>query len=68
MKFNKRFKQLRQEKNLTQKQMAQILFISENQCQRYEYGTTLPTVIGLIEIADYFQVSLDYLTGRDYTE
>lgn len=44
--------------------MAQILDITENQCQRYEYGTTLPTVTVLIAIADYFDVSLDYLVGR----
>lgn len=65
MKFNERFKYLRKSKNLTQKQMAEILSITENQCQRYEYGSTLPTVIGLIAIADYFDVSIDYLVGRD---
>lgn len=65
MKFNERFKELRKSKKLTQKQMAEILSITENQCQRYEYGSTLPTVMGLIAIADYFDVSLDYLVGRD---
>lgn len=64
LKSNKRFKQLRHSKKLTQRQMAQILDITENQCQRYEYGTTLPTVTVLIAIADYFDVSLDYLVGR----
>lgn len=65
MKFNERFKALRKSRKLTQKQMAEILSITENQCQRYEYGTTLPTVPGLIAIADYFEVSLDYLVGRN---
>lgn len=65
MKFHERFKELRKLKGLTQKQMAETLSITENQCQRYEYGTTLPTVTGLIEIADFFDVSLDYLVGRE---
>lgn len=52
------------EKNLTQKQVAEGIEIAEQAYQRYEYGRTIPSAIVLIALADYFDVSLDYLVGR----
>lgn len=58
------FKKVRLESNLTQKQVAAALGITEQAYQRYEYGKTVPSALVLIALADYFDVSLDYLVGR----
>ena len=58
------FKKIRKERNLTQKQVADGLGIAEQAYQRYEYGRIVPSALTLIAIADYFDVSLDYLVGR----
>lgn len=58
------FKKVRLEKGLTQKQVAAALGITEQAYQRYEYGKTVPSALVLISLADYFDVSLDYLVGR----
>lgn len=58
------FKKIRIEKNLTQKQVADGIGIAEQAYQRYEYGRTVPSAFVLIALADYFDVSLDYLVGR----
>jgi transcriptional regulator with XRE-family HTH domain len=58
------FRSVRKEKKLTQKQVALGLGMSEQQYQQYEYGTRTPSALILIALADYYNVSLDYLTGR----
>lgn len=62
--FAERFLQLRKEKALTQKQLADELHFSENAVQNYERNRRNPTFDALIQIADFFNVSLDYLVGR----
>lgn len=62
--FGERLKQLRIKTNITQKQMAQKLKITERAYQRYEGDTSTPHYHTLITLADYFDVSLDYLVGR----
>ncbi len=64
MEFKEIIKDLRTSSNLSQKQVADVLGISDRAYQHYEYGTRYPDFHGLIKIADYFDVSLDYLTGR----
>ena len=44
--------------------MADILGLKLRGYQEYEYGNAYPTVPGLIQIAEFFQVSTDYLLGR----
>lgn len=63
-KINDRIKTLRSNGLLTQKQLADILEISEVSLQRFEYGTARPSLDTLVALADYFDVSLDYLVGR----
>lgn len=58
------FKKVRTELGFTQKQVADGLGISEQAYQRYEYGKIVPSALVLIALADYFDVSLDYLVGR----
>ena len=57
-------KNLRVSKNLTQKEIADNIGITEQSYQRYEYGKVVPSAIKLYELADYFDVSTDYLLGR----
>ena len=62
--FSERLKQLREEKGVTQKEMAEILKLSPRGYQAYEYKGHYPAYKGLLFLADFFNVSLDYLTGR----
>ena len=59
-----RIRDLREDADLTQKQVANALGIAESAYQKYEYGTNVPGAYALIAIAECFDVSLDYLTGR----
>ena len=65
--FSERLRQLRTAKKVYQKDMAEFLGISLRAYQLYESGDGLPSVPGLIAIADYFNVSIDYLIGRTDT-
>lgn len=62
--FSSRVKALRKEQGLKQAEMAEILGIKERSYQCYEYRERYPDFPGLIAIADFFNVSLDYLVGR----
>ena len=63
--FSDRLKELRKSKSATQKNMADLLEITERNYQRYEYGLVDPTASNVSKLADYFGVSVDYLLGRD---
>lgn len=64
-----RIRLLREEASKTQKQMAQLLYCSQQVYSNYELGQRdIPTEI-LIRLADYYQTTTDYLLGRtDYRE
>ena len=62
--FSSRVKALRKERGLKQAEMAEILGIKERSYQCYEYRERYPDFPGLIAIANFFDVSLDYLVGR----
>ena len=64
MVFSERLIQLRNEKRLTQKQIYESIGMSAIGYQRYEYSTREPAYQKLLALADYFNVSLDYLVGR----
>lgn len=57
-------KSLRQEKGYSQLEMAGELGIPQSTYQQYEAGINEPKLSTLIQIADYFDVSIDYLIGR----
>ena len=57
-------KRLRKQQEIKQAVLASKLNIGRRTLSAYERGVTLPDVLALIEIADYFGVSLDELTGR----
>ena len=60
----KRLKECRKAQGLTQMQVATYCDITEKAYQNYELMTREPKLEILVRIADFFQVSLDYLTGR----
>lgn len=59
-----RLKECRKVKGLTQMQAATYCDITEKAYQNYELMTREPKLEILVRIADLFDVSLDYLTGR----
>ena len=59
-----RLKPLRREKGKTQKEMADFLDVTERHYQKIEYGHINISATLVIKLADYFQVSADYLLGR----
>ena len=62
--FSERVTALRKEFRYKQREMAEICSISLSAYQAYEYKRSLPDVPGLVRLADFFNVSLDYLMGR----
>ena len=62
--FSENLKALRLQKGLKQTDMANKLEISIMQYQRYEHAQSFPRFNDLIALADFFEVSLDYLVGR----
>lgn len=62
--FGKRLKLLRTNLNLTQKQLGKNLNLSQRAISSYENGLRFPDEQILNLIADYFNVSIDYLMGR----
>ena len=62
--FSERLKSARNSKNVTQKTVADFLGINLEAYQHYEYNIRKPKFDTLIKLADYFNVSLDWLTGR----
>lgn len=62
--FVERLKHIRKSQSTTQKQVALAIGTTEQNYQRYERGVQQPTLPVLLALADYFDVSLDYLCGR----
>lgn len=62
--FAERLTELRKQYKYTQRQMADILGISQPSYIRYENDTSEPTQENLVRLADAFDVSVDYLLGR----
>ena len=63
MKFNERLKQLRLANGLTQKELAKSIEVGRTTVSEYESGKIVPKHEGLLKLANYFNVSVDYLTG-----
>ena len=60
----RRVRELREDHALTQKQVAQMLGMSQTGCSKYETGENdIPTAV-LIRLADFYNTTADYLLGR----
>lgn len=56
-------KRFRKQFKLTQKEIAAATNTAETLYQRYEYGKVIPSATFLIDLANFFKVSIDYLAG-----
>ena len=63
--LSKNLKSLRKDYGYTQKQIAEILGITYQSYQAYERGITTPTLKHFIKIAEIYDVSLDFLIGKE---
>ena len=63
-KFSERLIELLERTGTTRRSFANALGVSERMVQYYITGKKIPTAETLISIADFFDVSLDYLVGR----
>lgn len=62
--FGDRLNELRNEKRLTQEQLANKFYLNKSSISRYERGQQVPELELLQQIADFFEVTTDYLLGN----
>ena len=62
--FKEHLRAIRKAKKATQRDTAKAAGVTERNYQDWEYGNTKPGFDALIALADYFDVSMDYLVGR----
>jgi len=62
--FSDRIVQLKTDRKMLQKDIASNIGLSLRAYQYYEKGQKEPTLSVLVRLADYFNVSMDYLAGR----
>ena len=65
--LGKRMKQLRKERKIPEKELSELMGVKIRAYQFYESGKNEPTIGGLIALADFYDVSIDYLVGRTDT-
>jgi transcriptional regulator with XRE-family HTH domain len=64
LEYADRMKSLREDKGVTLKSAAKDTLMGTRHYTRLELGEAQPTLYDLLRLADYFDVSLDYLVGR----
>ncbi len=63
-----RIRDLREDHDLTQNQIAKILGCTQQTYSRYENGEITIDINSLIKLADFYHTSLDFLVGRTFKE
>ena len=66
MRFARILQDLREDRDISRKDLALALNISVSTLGMYEQGRREPNIDMLIKMADYFDVSIDFLVGRSY--
>lgn len=64
MEFSQRLRQLRETKRVSRRVASELCGLHSDAFRRYEQRESEPTLHALVAIADYFEVSVDYLVGR----
>lgn len=59
-----RIRDLREDADLTQKQIAELLMCDQSLYSKYERGERILPLELAVQLADFYKVSLDYLVGR----
>lgn len=66
MKYIKIMRDLREDSDKTQQEIAEILGTSQTMYARYERGANELPIHHLLKLCDYYGVSADYFLGREY--
>ena len=66
MRFDENLRNLRKEKDYSQEYLAEKLGVTRQTISKWENGTAMPDLKKLIELADFFETSMDDLLGLDY--
>lgn len=66
MRFARILQDLREDRDISRKDLATVLNISVSTLGMYEQGRREPNIDMLIKIANYFDVSIDFLVGRSF--
>ena len=64
MEFHEKLQELRKQKNLTQEELSEILFVSRTAISKWESGRGYPSIDSLTAIAEYFGVTIDELLSN----
>ncbi|MDE6472371.1 MAG: helix-turn-helix domain-containing protein [Clostridia bacterium] len=64
--IGKELKYQRKVNKLSQREVAEVLGVGANAISRWEMGDHTPSIYELIALADFYDISLDELVGRDY--
>ncbi len=65
MEFNLKLKELRKEKNLTQKELAKLINVTDDCIYFWEKGRSEPSIGQLIDLSNVFEVTTDELLGKN---
>ena len=68
MKYNQRIRNIREDRNLTQQMIADLLHVGQRTYADYESGKTRIPVDSILILAKYYDVSVDYITGASNIE
>lgn len=68
MNYGKIFRELRVERNLSQRDLAKETGISQQAISFWEQDKRTPNMDDCIRLADFYNISLDELVGRDFKE
>lgn len=60
----RRIRFLREKKRISRRTLGELCGLSKNMVGLYERGEKMPSVEALVDLADFFEVSTDYLLGR----
>ena len=63
--FRERLIQLREKKGISRRVASELCGLAPDSIRRYERGEAEPNMRSLKELADFFEVSIDYLVGKD---
>lgn len=66
--FGQRLQWLREKKRISRRVLADFVLSSKNSISRYERGERLPDIVTASRLAEYFEVSLDWLIGQPEDE
>ncbi|MBO5278683.1 MAG: helix-turn-helix transcriptional regulator [Lachnospiraceae bacterium] len=63
MKYNERIREIREDRNLTQQKVADLLHVGQRTYCDYESGKTRIPIESILILAKFYDVSVDYITG-----